>query len=326
MPVRRRSPRFALVAAVAAVGLPAQPGNLREAHEAYLNREFVLAERAAESELAARPDSLAAHLLLVKSRLYGELARLRLAGTRAFRGDRLFNSRPRPKRDPVLARRVLAAIERAALLCSHRLGVDGADTAALHALAQLHALRAAHEMMLQRSYFRALASGRTGKELSYRVGRQEPEFADGLLVAGVYEYLVGSLPWAAKVIVAIRGHRGGRKRGFALIAEAAGRGESLRDEAQLLLALAERRERRYSRAARLFEELAGRFPRAFTYQLEAADLYESAGQRPRALALFRSAKHKREHSLNGFERITAAMARALDRRIDRLERDLARSG
>jgi len=316
--------RALLLGATAVLVVRAEPEGIRAGTEEFLNRDFAAAERAAEEVLQALPDSLDGHLLLAKARLHAEMVRLRLAGTRAFRGDRPYNSRPRPKPDTGRVRKVLEIINRGFAACERRLAADGGDVQALHALAQLYALRSVHELMLQKAPFKALSSGRTASRISYQVGELRPEFADGLLVAGVYEYMVGSLPWAVRAIVALRGHRGSRMQGWGLISRAAHHGEVLRSESHLLLALVERKEKRYSEAADLFLGLLGRYPRAYYYELEAADLRESAGQRDAALALFRSARRKREQSVDAYERIPPAMAAALDRRIGVLERQIAR--
>ncbi len=305
---------------LAPMAVPAPSADIARGREHYLNRDFELAAAVAERAIAERPEGLDGHLLLARARLYAELARRGLVGTRAFRGDKPYASRPRPKPDPAAARAVLNVLERAISVARKRVALDAADVSALHALAQAQALLAVHRLMIERAFFRGLATGRAARSTSRQLGALRPEFHEGLLVAGIYEYGVGSLPWAAKAIVAISGHRGRNKLGLELIARAAEHGQGLRDEARLVLALALRRARSYARAADLFRALSRRYRRAYTYQMESADLYESAGRLSVALSEFRSVRRKREQAIDGFERIAPAMAEALDRRIAALER------
>ncbi len=263
-----------------------------------------------------QPDGFAS---LAKAQLYKELARLRLLDTSAFRDDPEFYEGDKPKPDPAANKEILNTLQTGRLLCERLLEADSDDRGALHALARINALRAAFEIMIGKDYFKALASGRRAKGLSYRLAERYPEFVDGTLVAGLDEYMLGSLPWALRALIALSGYRGKKQKGLAMIERVAREGESSRSDARVLLTLAYRRERRYRDAAREFQTLAKAFPRAFTYPLEEAAMYKAAGEYRKALEILRDVNRKRIAGEDRFDRMPARWAAALQRGIQKLD-------
>lgn len=304
-------------------GLALSAGDRAAGLDHYLNREFGLAVAAFERHLANEQDSPEAHLLLTKALLYQELDRLGFVGTRAFRGDRKYRSAEKPKPDARINRRILDALEKGRQACERVLAESGDDRQALHSLAQLHLVRATYDYFVAKAYFKALASGRQARELSYRIGELYPDFPDGLLVAGFQEYIVGRLPWALRVMIAMRGFGGSKKKGIELVERVAQEGVENRHEARILLAVIHRWERPPEEAAEAFAGLAEDFPRAYMFPLEAADLYESAREKALALELFEEVSRKQKAGENRFDRMSERMAAALGRRIEALERALS---
>ncbi len=304
-------------------GLALAAGDRAAGLDHYLNREFGLAVAAFERHLANEQGSPEAHLLLTKALLYQELDRLGFVGTRAFRGDRKYRSAQKPKPDARINRRILDALEKGRQACERVLAESGDDRQALHSLAQLYLVRATYDYFVAKAYFKALASGRQARELSYRLGELYPDFPDGLLVAGFQEYIVGKLPWALRVMIAMRGYGGSKKKGIQLVERVAQEGVENRNEARILLAVIERWERPPEEAAEAFARLAEDFPRAYMFPLEAADLYESAREKTMALELFEEVSRKQRSGENRFDRMSQRMVGALGRRIEALERALS---
>ena len=312
----------ACIGALAVLAMPLTGASDRYAvgNDHYFNREYEPAVRSFRRLVEQEPEDPTAHVLLAKSLLYRELDRLRMVGTSAFRGDKEYNSVVKPKPDPKFSAVIREALSGGRALCERRLETNPDDRESLHALAQLLALRAGFEIFVGKAYFRALANGRRARVASYRVGELYPEFVDGLLVAGVDEYILGSLPWAARVLVALSGYHGNRKKGAEIIARVAREGQENRDDARLLFAMLHRRERRSAEAANVFGSLAADFPRAYTFALESAAMHVAAGNKREALAAFREVERKRVAGEDRYDRMPARLAAALARRIKELER------
>ena len=297
--------------------------HLAAGRERFFNQEYALAADSFRTARAERRESPTAHVSLAKALLYQEFSRMGLVGTSAFRDDEQYNASTKPKPDASAGERILAALREGQSLCERLLETSPSDPNALHGLAQIHALHANYEFMLKKAYFRALASGRRARALSYRLGKLRPDFVDGLLVAGLDEYIVGSLPWALRALIALSGYRGSKKRGAQLIARVAMEGTENRNDARILLALLHRREGRPLEAAKLFLSLARDFPRAYTYRLEAASMHMAARNPREALAIFREVERKRATREDRYDSMPSRLAAALARRIERLQQDLA---
>ena len=88
----------------------------------------------------------------------------------------------------------------------------------------------------------------------------DPQYVDADLVGGVQEYVVGSLPWAIRALVAFGGIHGSKEKGRTWVERVATDGDSLQTEARVLLALLYRRERRPLDAAKVLEGLIRTIP------------------------------------------------------------------
>ena len=284
----------------------------------YFNHEYREAVDSFQRLVELEPGNPDGFVQLAKAQLYMESARLRLLDTSAFGDDPEFYEGAKPKPEPAANRELLATLRTGRLLCERLLQADSNDRPALHSLARIHALRAAFEIMIGKDYFRALANGRRAKGLSYRLAELHPEFVDGTLVAGLDEYMLGSLPWALRALIALSGYRGKKKKGLAMIEHVAQDGMSSRSDARVLLTLAYRRERRYLDAARELRALAREFPRAFTYPLEEAAMYKAVGELEKALEIFREVNRKRAAGEDRFDRMPVRWAEALERGIQKL--------
>jgi hypothetical protein len=88
---------------------------------------------------------------------------------------------------------------------------------------------------------------------------------------GLYDYIVGSLPFPVKLLAGVFGAHGSKKRGLATIERVAKEGKLARDQAQTLLVVLYTRERRYGEAAEQARRLSARYPRNYLYRIETAD-------------------------------------------------------
>ena len=72
-----------------------------------------------------------------------------------------------------------------------------------------------------------------------------PNYVDAKLIIGVYEYVVGALPWPFKLMIGFAGITGSKTTGLAMLDDAGNRGVITSVEARTVIALFLRREARY---------------------------------------------------------------------------------
>src|SRR5262249_48039644 len=85
---------------------------------------------------------------------------------------------------------------------------------------------------------------------------------------------------------------GDKQKGLELVESAAQKGDGAKYDAQILLAVMYRRERRYSDAVREIESLETAFPGNYILSLEIASLHRAAGDAPTALREYEGALAK----------------------------------
>jgi tetratricopeptide (TPR) repeat protein len=183
-------------------------------------------------------------------------------------------------------RRFRAHIERAIERAEARLRANEDDVEARYFLGAAYAVLAGYEATVLRKFFSALRNGFRAVKEHREVLRRDPEFADAKLTVGLYEYVVGSLPLAVKILVALGGIRGSRERGIQLLEEAAQSGRYVADDARTLLIAVYYREGRFSDARRALEELIARYPRNYLFGVERANLLMRIGERADAVRAF----------------------------------------
>ncbi len=311
--------RYAATSLVVAAALSAD--TLSRGHDHYFNLEYDEAIAAYEQAHREEPENPNIPNHLATAILFKELHRLGKLETSAFKGDNDFLLQDKPKPDLEVKRRFEEALAKGRRIAESRLKPNESDRLGLFALAQNYGLEANYEFMIDKSYFAALRDGNRARKYSDRLTKAHPEFVDGYLVAGVQEYVVGSLPWAVKALITLGGIRGDKEKGQQMVARVAEEGNLVRNEARVLLALLYRRERRPLDAAKLIEGLIEEFPRNYVLHLELAGMYADADNKPRALEIFRHAREMVLSDEHRFGRMPPRLRDALDRRIDALEQE-----
>jgi len=151
-----------------------------------------------------------------------------------------------------------------------RLKQNPKDIEALYWLGATEGLKASFEEAVERRHFAALRDGSDSVDHHREVFKLDPKFVDVGLTVGLYEYVVGSLPLPIKVVAGITGFRGSKKRGLALIEQAAKEGTWARDDAKTLLIVLYTREKRFPDVLTHARELSAKYPRNYLFRLETA--------------------------------------------------------
>jgi tetratricopeptide (TPR) repeat protein len=175
------------------------------------------------------------------------------------------------KVDPKVINEFRSLTREAKRLSEVRLKQNPKEVEALYWLGATEGLKASFEEAVERRHFAALKDGDDSVDHHRQVLKLDPTFIDANLTAGLYEYVVGSLPLPIKVVAGVTGFRGSKKKGLALIEGVANNGNWARDDARTLLIVLYTRERRYADALANARELSAKYPRNYLFRLEAAD-------------------------------------------------------
>lgn len=205
-----------------------------------------------------------------------------------FSTDSPFYSKGEDKADPNVVKQFEALTNEARRLAEARLKQFPKDIEALYFLGNTAALKASFEETVERRHMAALGDGSEAVGLHRRAVALDPAFLDAQVTIGLYDYIVGSLPFPVKLLAGAFGAHGSKKRGLATIERVAKEGKTARDQAQTLLVVLYTREKRYLEAAEQARQLSARYPRNYLYRMEAADALISqaaaAGKADRAPA------------------------------------------
>jgi tetratricopeptide (TPR) repeat protein len=131
--------------------------------------------------------------------------------------------------------------------------------------------------MVERGFGAGFRLATKAKDDANRVLALDPNYVDAKLIAGVYEYVVGALPFPFKILIGFAGITGSKSGGLALLQDAGNRGVITRVEARTAMALFLRREGKYQQAIQVVRGLKSEYPHDFLFCLEEANLNKDAG-------------------------------------------------
>ncbi len=145
---------------------------------------------------------------------------------------------------------------------------------------------------IDRKKIQALRYGKQAYNYHRDLMKEDPAFYDSYLSVGLYEYIVGNLPWYIKWLAAIAGYSGSAKRGFEYLELAAEKAHYVADDSRVLLMVLNVREKRHDRALSIARTLHGKYPRSFLLHLNKAQLLERMGRLDESVREYQSINRK----------------------------------
>jgi tetratricopeptide (TPR) repeat protein len=226
-------------------------------------------------------------VLLLDAILFQELYRQDLLVTTFYANDGFLTGRHATQEDPKARDRILGLADEAIREADWRLGKNQNDVDALYARGWARALKCTYIAMVERGYGAGFKLARAAKDDHVRVLQLDPDYIDAKLVAGVYEYVVGALPFPFKILVGFAGITGSKSRGLEMLTDDGNRGPTTNIEARTTIALFLRREGRYKEAIQVIRALKNEYPRDYLFCLEEANLRKDAGEGMAAVTAYR---------------------------------------
>jgi Tetratricopeptide repeat len=216
--------------------------------------------------------------LLLNAVVFQELYRLDLLDTTFYANDGFLSGRHATQEDPKMRDRILGLADEAVHLADARIDKNPNDIDALYARGWARALKCTYIAMAERGFSSGFRLATKARDDETRVLRLDPDYVDAKLVTGVYEYVVGALPFPFKFFIGFAGITGSKSKGLEMLNDVGNRGIMSSAEARTVIALFLRREARYKEAIQVVRELVKEYPHNYLFRLEEANLRKDAGE------------------------------------------------
>jgi hypothetical protein len=220
---------------------------------------------------------------LLDAVLFRELNRLDLLDTTFYANDGFLTGKHTVTEDPPTRDRIRALTDEAVSEASVELRANPNNVDALFARGWARSLEATYLGMVERAFGAGLKQALGARNDCDRALQLDPRYADAKLVSGVYQYVVGALPFAFKLLVGIVGIHGSKIEGMALLRDDAAHGVITSVEARTAMMLFLRREAKYGEAVGLARTMAAEYPHDYLFRLEEANLEKDGGQGMKAV-------------------------------------------
>ncbi|HEX9004322.1 MAG TPA: tetratricopeptide repeat protein [Blastocatellia bacterium] len=262
-----------------------------EAHRAVglaalYNLDYPTAEAEFEKMIKLNPEHPAGYHYLATTRWLSILKATRRLQIGLYTDDAFFAGST-GKLDPQLEGSVREAINKAIRLANACVTKNKNDVEGLYYLGAAHGTMAGFEFTVTRRFVEAARKADKGVEFHTRVTRLDPNFADADLMIGLYKYAVAKLPILQKVPLVMVGKRGNSKDGIKRLLRAMEQGKLVADDARTLLVAIYEREKNYSEAFKLLDELTGKYPKNYLFSLERAVVLSQLGKSCESYTAFR---------------------------------------
>lgn len=286
-------PFIALGAAHAAVSGPVDTDPLnrdplvRDAYQHFYNLDYDGALARFEQVQKAHPADPIATDYVLNCVLFRELYRLDLMDTTFYANDGFLTGKHPVVEDPAVRDEIDRLSDQAIDQAQERLKVKSDDEDALFARGWARSLKATYVAMVERGFASSLHMALQARGDHQHVLDKDPNYVDAKMVVGIYQYVVGSLPFGFKMLIGLAGITGSKAKGLELLQDAADRGVITSVESRTCIALFLRREARYKEAIEIVRTQISQFPHNYLFTLEEANLLKDDGDGLRAIAAYR---------------------------------------
>jgi hypothetical protein len=223
---------------------------------------------------------------LLSSLLVRELYRMGAMNTGEYANDSFIGQAHRPA-DPAVKQRIKQLVQQTERLENAELSHNPNNVDMLYARGVTRGQFALYTALIERAWFAALRNAVGARHDHERVLELDPHYTDAKLVLGTHNYVMGSLPLAVKVAVALVGLSGDKGKGIQYLTDAYHSNGETGVDAGVVLLVFLRREHRYGESLEIARALTSRFPRNFLFSLEQANLLRATGKNSEAEEQYR---------------------------------------
>ncbi|HXG67018.1 MAG TPA: tetratricopeptide repeat protein, partial [Blastocatellia bacterium] len=179
-----------------------------------------------------------------------------------------------------------ALINQAINTAKARLQKNPQDVEALYYQASAYGLRAGYSVTVKRSFRKAIGDANNSVKLQKRVVKLDPNYVDAYLSIGLYEYVIGSLPFLWRTLARLAGISGSKEKGMKYLEKVVEGGKYTADDARVLLIGLYGRERKPERALEMISYLAKKYPRNYLFSVERGAMLYAQGRSDEGAQVF----------------------------------------
>jgi hypothetical protein len=261
---------------------PPDPLN-QAAFEHYYNLDHDAAIQDFERIAARHPNDPLALNHLLSAIQVRELYRMGAMNSGEYSNDNFIGQAHRPA-DPAQKERIKQLVQQAEKLENADLARNPNNVDMLYARGVTRGQFALYTALIERAWFSALRNAVGARHDHERVLELAPQYTDAKLVVGAHNYVMGNLPLAVKIAVALVGLSGDKEKGLRYLNDAYRANGETSVDAGIILMVFLRREHRYGEALQIAGTIAPRFPRNYLLPIEEANLLRVAGKSGEAQA------------------------------------------
>jgi tetratricopeptide (TPR) repeat protein len=269
---------------------------VRAAYERFYTLDYDGALSRFQKVEQAHPDDPMAADYVLETVLFHELYNRDLLDTTLYAHDGFLTGKHQVVEDKAFTAHIEELSGNAIHLAEQQLQKNPKDVNALYARGWSKSLHATYMGLVQRSFVSALRLALQARSDNDQVLDLDPDYVDAELVVGVHQYVVGSLPFAIKMLAGLAGIHGNKQKGLELLRDDGKYGVTTSVEARTALALFLRREAKYGEAAEWNDSLKREYPHNFLFWLESANLQKDAGHAQQAIVLYRALLDQSRHA------------------------------
>lgn len=160
------------------------------------------------------------------------------------------------------------------------------DADAQYFLGAYFGVMAGYEASVARKFFAAMRNGSRSVDAHEKVLKLKPDYYDAYLSVGMYDYIVGNLPFVYKTLAAIAGVRGNKQRGIERLQTIITKDSATADDARVMLLAIYQNEKRYEDALAILQQLNAKYPASYLLKLETASTLVTLKKTKEAFATF----------------------------------------
>ncbi|MBI4893622.1 MAG: tetratricopeptide repeat protein [Acidobacteria bacterium] len=252
-------------------------------YDHFYNLEYPQAIASFQKALQAAPQDPTRHNHLAQAVLFQLMFRAGALETEMVTGGNPFIRRPKMEPTPEEEKLFNRSIDESIRLTTATLAAKPNDAPALYAQGVAIGFRGTYNYLVRKAWLDALRDVTTARKLHNRVVELDPSNIDARMMQGVHDYIIGSLPWGYRVLGFLAGFHGDLEQGKKTVRTVAERGDLNKVDAQILLGVVARRERRPQDAIPICESLLKRYPRNYLFLFELSQMYADSGDKDSAL-------------------------------------------